>query len=71
MRLVGLIMWPGSKNVPQGAATTLVAATAAEYAKRGGVYLGNCHEMKQHPLALDPAVRAALWAKSEALTGLA
>jgi retinol dehydrogenase-12 len=71
MRLVGLIMWPGSKNVPQGAATTLVAATAAEYAKRGGVYLGNCQEMQPHPLALDPAVRAALWAKSEALTGLA
>jgi NAD(P)-dependent dehydrogenase (short-subunit alcohol dehydrogenase family) len=33
---------PGWKTIPQGAATSVWAATAAELAGRGGLYLDNC-----------------------------
>ena len=68
------------KNVPQGAATSVWAATAPELAEHGGAYLLDCHvappiseEVPRQGFetwAYDEASAKALWAKSEALTGV-
>jgi NAD(P)-dependent dehydrogenase (short-subunit alcohol dehydrogenase family) len=66
------------KSIPQGASTTVWAATTPEFADRGGVYCEDCH---QAPVvdaddagtggvlayAVDPARAAALWDRSMAL----
>ena len=66
------------KTVPQGAATTVFAATAPELDGEGGVYLEDCHiadliddpEVSGgvRPYALDPTRADALWELSERLT---
>jgi WW domain-containing oxidoreductase len=71
MGFVGLLMLPVVKNIARGAATSVMLATGPEYAKRGGLYFGDCAEWKSMPLALDTDVCAALWKQSERLTGLA
>lgn len=63
------------KSVPQGAATTVYAATSPDLDGQGGVYLEDCHvaEVTDDPTqrsgvrgyALDPARADALWAVSE------
>ena len=68
------------KSVPEGAATSVWAATAAELDGRGGLYLENCGIAEPtddpgapvgvRPYALDPARAAALWELSERLVGL-
>lgn len=68
------------KNVPQGAATSVWAATAAELSEHGGAYLLDCHvappiseEVPRQGFetwAYDEANAKALWSKSEALTGV-
>jgi len=69
------------KSLGQGAATTLVAATAAEFAHTGGHYLDDAREaytvpndadLSQHAhgvkeWALDPATAEKLWAESVAM----
>ena len=65
------------KSVPQGAATTVWAATSPELEGRGGLYLEDCHvaELTDDPevsggvraYALDPDRADALWARSEEL----
>jgi NAD(P)-dependent dehydrogenase (short-subunit alcohol dehydrogenase family) len=67
------------KTIPQGAATTVYAATAPELDGEGGVYLEDCHlaEVVEdpdatagvRPYALDPDRADALWALSEELVG--
>ncbi len=66
------------KTVQQGAATTMVAAVAPQFAHSGGHYLDDSQEaytvpndadLAQHPhgvkeWALDPAVAKRLWAVS-------
>jgi NAD(P)-dependent dehydrogenase (short-subunit alcohol dehydrogenase family) len=66
------------KTVGQGAATTIVAAVAPEFADTGGHYLDDCHEaspvpddarLADHPhgvkrWALDPERAARLWVLS-------
>ncbi len=69
------------KSVPQGAATTVWAATSPDLDGEGGRYLEDCHiaEPAQdadapggvRPYALDPARADALWELSERLVGLA
>lgn len=67
------------KSVPQGAATSVWAATAPELADRGGAYLLDCHVSEAAtpdnpagfaPWAYDPAAEARLWEESEKLTGV-
>ncbi|HUR51687.1 MAG TPA: SDR family NAD(P)-dependent oxidoreductase [Mycobacteriales bacterium] len=62
------------KDVPQGAATTVWAATSPELAGRGGLYLEDCHvadvtpgdgSAGYAPYAMDPDEAARLWAWSE------
>jgi NAD(P)-dependent dehydrogenase (short-subunit alcohol dehydrogenase family) len=66
------------KSVPQGAATTVWAATAEELAERGGVYCEDCHVAGPRddagavgggvrPYALDPRRARLLWELSERL----
>jgi NAD(P)-dependent dehydrogenase (short-subunit alcohol dehydrogenase family) len=67
------------KSVPQGAATSVYAATSPDLEGQGGVYLEDCHiaEVTEDPdaregvraYALDPARADALWALSERLVG--
>jgi NAD(P)-dependent dehydrogenase (short-subunit alcohol dehydrogenase family) len=68
------------KTVEQGAATTLVAATAPEFERTGGHYLDDCREaytvpndaeLAAHPhgvkdWALDPEAARELWSVSRA-----
>jgi len=67
------------KTVPQGAATTVYAATSPDLDGQGGVYLEDCHvaELTDDPdaregvraYAVDPARADALWELSERLVG--
>lgn len=63
------------KTVPQGAATTVYAATAPELDAHGGAYLEDCAIAERNDMpesrggirsyAIDPDRAAALWTKSE------
>lgn len=68
------------KTVPQGAATSVWAATAPELADHGGAYLEDCHvahisspgdEDGVMAYAIDPANADRLWDHSLAAVGLA
>ncbi len=61
---------PPFKSVPEGAATTVWAATAAELASRGGTYLADCQVSTEYaPWAVDPDAARRLWSLSEDLVG--
>lgn len=62
------------KSIPQGAATSIWAATAPELEGRGGLYLEDCHVAEAaatdssggvQPWALDPDAAERLWQLSE------
>jgi len=65
------------KTVPQGAATSVYAATSPDLDGLGGLYLEDCHIAERtddpddregvRPYALDPARADALWTLSEQL----
>ena len=64
------------KSVPQGAATSVWAATAPELAGRGGIYLEDCQVAQATvdnpsagymPHAVDPGAAEKLWNLSEAI----
>ncbi len=66
------------KTVPQGAATSVWAATAPELEGRGGLYLEDCHIAEAavagrlggvHAWALDPVAAERLWQISEQWVG--
>lgn len=68
----------GLKSIPAGAATTCYAATAAEIAAQGGIYLEDCHvaavddnnsQGGVRSYALDPEKAEKLWAISEEMVG--
>jgi len=70
------------KNLAQGAATTLWAATSAQLEGLGGLYLENCDVARPvdaeeevdggvRSWAIDPALAERLWAVSEDMTGVA
>ncbi|MEM9177287.1 MAG: hypothetical protein AAGC67_18900, partial [Myxococcota bacterium] len=69
------------KTVPQGAATSVWAATADELTTQGGKYLLDCRvappiseetpRQGYETWAYDEASEKTLWEKSEALTGVA
>ncbi len=70
---------PVFKNIEQGAATSIWAATAPELEGKGGKYLEDCNEAEAYlpekkmsgvmPHALDADAAAQLWAVSEAMVG--
>jgi NAD(P)-dependent dehydrogenase (short-subunit alcohol dehydrogenase family) len=65
------------KTIPQGAATSVWAATAPELDGKGGLYLQDCgiappatpEVTGVKPYALDPAAAARLWEISERMVG--
>ena len=66
------------KSVPQGAATSVWAATSPELEGRGGLYLEDCHIAEAatedgsggvHSYAVDSEAAEQLWALSEQLVG--
>jgi WW domain-containing oxidoreductase len=57
------------KSVPQGAATTVYAATAPELAGRHGLYLSDCAEKAPISAALDGDLADKLWDLSEKAIG--
>jgi hypothetical protein len=65
--LFGLMLLPQMKSVAQGAATTIVAATAPEYGRNGSAYLSDCQPHRGHRLSRDPFACRKLWDISEAL----
>ncbi len=65
---LGLMFVHKMKSVAQGAATTLVAATSPDYARKGGMYLADCQPHRDHRLSRDPAACRRLWEISEQLT---
>ncbi len=71
MNIVGLLVIPVAKDIPRGAATSVMVATRPEYADRGGLYFADCVEWKHMPLARDPDACELLWKRSEELTQLA
>ncbi len=68
----------GPKTIPQGAATSVFAATAPELEGVGGVYLADCQVVDEHsaqyiqyaPHAFDQDGEARLWSMSEQLLGI-
>jgi NAD(P)-dependent dehydrogenase (short-subunit alcohol dehydrogenase family) len=61
---------PPFKSIPQGAATTVWAATAPELAGHGGTYLADCAISSEHaPWATDADAAQRLWTLSEHLVG--
>ena len=61
---------PSFKSVAAGAATSVWAATSADLADRGGLYLADCQVTDQHATwALDPAGAERLWELTEQLVG--
>lgn len=69
---------PRLKSIPQGAATSVWAATAGELEGRGGIYLEDCHvaepaqpgsEGGVEAYALDSSGADRLWSLSEQLVG--
>jgi NAD(P)-dependent dehydrogenase (short-subunit alcohol dehydrogenase family) len=62
--------FPAFKTIPEGAATSVWAATAPELAQRGGTYLADCGISGEHaPWATDPEAARRLWMLSEQLVG--
>ena len=62
--------FPSFKTIPEGAATSVWAATAPELAQRGGTYLADCAISADHaPWATDPEAARRLWTLSEQLVG--
>ncbi|MFK7730239.1 MAG: SDR family NAD(P)-dependent oxidoreductase [Pseudomonadales bacterium] len=67
-----------SKTIPQGAATSIYAATAPELEGKGGLYLADCQVVDENsaqhiqyvPHAFDEEGEARLWAMSEQLLGI-
>ena len=67
------------KSIPQGAATSVWAATSADLDGRGGMYLEDCQiaepQSADRPgvgvagYALDPDTAERLWTTSERLVG--
>jgi NAD(P)-dependent dehydrogenase (short-subunit alcohol dehydrogenase family) len=53
------------KSVPQAAATSVWAATAASLAGHGGAYLADCQIAEAAPAATNPVTAQRLWALSE------
>jgi NAD(P)-dependent dehydrogenase (short-subunit alcohol dehydrogenase family) len=61
---------PPFKSIPQGAATTLWAATAPDLVDHGGSYLADCAVSSDHaPWAVDHDAARRLWSLSEDLIG--
>jgi len=53
------------KSIPQGAATSVFAATAPELQGQSGAYLSDCHVVSPSPAGLDAALAEKVWGLTE------
>ncbi len=53
------------KNIPQGSATTIVAALHPRYAKEGGLYLADCNPTATGAHAKSLTTAKKLWDMTE------
>jgi len=53
------------KTIPEGAATSMVAAISPEFKGKGGIYMGDCNELAPLPHAADMQQAARLWEETE------
>ncbi len=60
---------PFMKSIPQGAATSVYAATAPDLAGKSGSYLADCAVATPSPEGRDDAIAAKLWEVSDRLVG--
>jgi NAD(P)-dependent dehydrogenase (short-subunit alcohol dehydrogenase family) len=60
---------PFMKSIPQGAATSVYAATAPDLVGKSGSYLVDCALATPSPEARDDAIAVKLWEVSERLVG--
>jgi NAD(P)-dependent dehydrogenase (short-subunit alcohol dehydrogenase family) len=63
--LAMLLARPFMKSIPQGAATSVFAATAPELAGHSGAYLSDCNEKAPNRDAKDEALVERVWQLSE------
>ena len=68
--VLGVVMRPFGKTIPQGAATTCYVATRPELRGVTGQYFSDCAVKEPSRLARDEALAERLWEVSEKLTGL-
>ena len=68
--VLGLVMRPFGKTIPQGAATSCYVATRPELNGVTGKYFSDCAVKDPSRLAQDDALAERLWEVSEKLTGL-
>lgn len=61
---------PFNKNIPQGAATTVFAATHPTVDGVQGAYFVDCNEKWPSKLARDDTLAQTLWDESERMTGI-
>ena len=70
-KIMGVVFLPVMRGVPQGAATSVMVATAPEHGQRGGLYFGECSEWElAKPLVADERACKALWEQTVRLVGL-
>jgi WW domain-containing oxidoreductase len=67
MALTGLLSWPVSRSVEQGAATQCYVATSPALEKVSGYYFADCNPARMSAHAQDPEMAARLWEVSEKL----
>lgn len=62
-----LLARPFTKSVAQGAATTVLCATAPELTDAGGAYFNNCCQCRPSAAAQDEVLAGLLWKTSQAM----
>jgi NAD(P)-dependent dehydrogenase (short-subunit alcohol dehydrogenase family) len=67
--LAGLVSWPVSRSVAQGAATQCYVATAPALENVSGCYFADCNPARMSAHAQDSKMAARLWSVSEELAG--
>jgi len=65
--LAGLLSWPVSRSVEQGAATQCYVATSPALEKVSGYYFADCNPARMSAHAQNPEMAARLWEVSEKL----
>jgi len=66
--LAGMVSWPVSRSVEQGAATQCYVATAPALEKVNGYYFADCNPARMSAHAQSREMAARLWAVSEEIT---
>jgi len=64
-----ILMYPWTKNIPQGAGTTIFAAIDEDLGKEGGKWVEDCKVQPMYPEA-TVELQKQVWADAVKVTGL-